>query len=219
MSLIDIKNKKFGRLLVIKESSKRDKSRRVYWECVCDCGNTVTVCGVSLRKGYTKSCGCISKEGNYRKHGLSYSSTYRSWQAMKSRCYNKNNIRYESYGGRGIKVCNRWRDYFENFYADMGERPKSHSIERLDVHKNYSQENCVWLPRYMENWNTTKKGGSYFNKNRNVWQVYVKRCKKSYYVGQFFTQDEALVAYTNAVEEFNKTGTITSIKSKRKVKT
>ncbi len=89
------------------------------------------------------------------KHGCYKTKTYRSWQAMKMRCYNENHKAYKNYGGRGIKVCDRWLK-FENFLADMGERPEGKTLERIDGDKNYEPSNCKWSDRFEQNNNTSR---------------------------------------------------------------
>lgn len=150
---IDLTGLRFDRLMVwfphsIKED-KRQNYRYYYW-CACDCGVSKAIRADSLTKGSTRSCGCLSREcamvGNARRtHGRTGSLEHHSWLAMKSRCYNPKNIGYSLYGGRGIKVCDRWLNSFENFYADMGDPPSpNHSLDRTDVNGNYCPENCRW---------------------------------------------------------------------------
>jgi hypothetical protein len=135
---------RYGNLVVIKRaiSGHRGKSR---WICKCDCGKEYEVYGQNLKRG-TDSCGCLTSKKRSivkTKHGLSRSREYMTWSHMKSRCLNKNNDRYSSYGGRGINICNDWLS-FENFYSDMGKRPKGMTIERKNNNKGYSFENCRW---------------------------------------------------------------------------
>lgn len=148
--LINLTNQKYGRLLVISraDSDARGRSR---WLCRCDCGNKTTVGVSNLGNGKTKSCGCLRQElTSIRRttHGHTVnghrSRTYTSWEGMIKRCENPNNNRYHYYGGRGITVCKRWK-LFDNFLADMGERPEGSSIDRYpDNDGNYEPDNCRW---------------------------------------------------------------------------
>ena len=134
-------NKRFGRLVVLREAG-RDKWGKVTWFCQCDCGQNAIVEGSRLRMGRTRSCGCLQKEIN-KSHGMSHTRIYFIWQQMILRCENPRNKRYKSYGGRGITVCERWHK-FENFYADMGNKPEGLTLERKNNDGNYEPENCCW---------------------------------------------------------------------------
>jgi hypothetical protein len=151
----DITSKVFGKLKVIKYAGN------AHWECLCKCGNIKNIYTGSLKKGYTKSCGCEQKKQarlNATKHGMISSSEYHSWSSMKQRCLNPSATHYANYGGRGIKVCKRWLGSFENFYADMGAKPSpSHSIDRINVDGNYTPSNCRWATR-MEQRHNRRKG-------------------------------------------------------------
>lgn len=147
---IKIKNgMRFGRLVAIERSSKVTKDCGEWWICRCDCGSIICVRKYGIvrdGKGSTKSCGCKHRD-SVSSHGKSSAPEYNVWAGMKKRCGNPSHKSYKDYGGRGIKVCDRWLHSFENFYADMGPRPsKLHTLERTNNNLGYSPDNCSWQP-------------------------------------------------------------------------
>lgn len=143
--------KRIGRLII----TGRDmliKSGRSYYKCLCICGNTKSIRMDHLVKAETNSCGCIQREAiikTARRHGMSHTATFWTWTRMKGRCSNKKNSSFRNYGGRGIKVCERWHK-FENFYEDMGDKPINKSIDRINNNGNYEPSNCRWADNYQQ---------------------------------------------------------------------
>ena len=156
MRKIDLTGKRFGRWVVIKENG-RSKRGGVLWECICDCGKIVTVHGGNLKNATTRSCGCFAKEQAkiaHTTHGMKGTPVYTTWTLMNNRCINVNDEHYKYYGERGIKVCEKWRNSFENFFEDMGDRPIGKTIERIDNNLGYFKENCCWADSKTQNRNS-----------------------------------------------------------------
>jgi len=150
----NIQGQRFGKLVVLRHMGQNNH-RKATWECVCDCGKTIITVGGALRSGNTTSCGCHQKSTR-KTHGLSRIGCreYRIWACMLSRCRNPRDWGYHNYGGRGIKVCERW-ERFDNFLADMGPAPSpTHSIDRYpDNDGNYEPGNCRWATKHEQDTN------------------------------------------------------------------
>lgn len=159
MRKLNLTGQTFGKLTVMSESSERGGDGSVKWLCHCECGGKTVASSNHLRKGDTRSCGCL-KEHQQRfgsithghSSGGSVSATYSAWFSMIGRCTNPNNGNYDDYGGRGITVCERWMK-FENFLADMGEKPLGLMLDRRNNEQGYYPDNCRWVNRSISNQN------------------------------------------------------------------
>ena len=148
-----VAGQKYGRLTPIQYDSGFKK-----WECVCECGTLVFVKSAALNNGNTRSCGCLQKDISRNigtKHGMSDSKLQRVWSGMKQRCYNPNNKSYHYYGGKGIKVCDEWKEDFQAFYdwAMSNGYKEGLTIDRIDVNGNYEPSNCRWVTQKQNNEN------------------------------------------------------------------
>ena len=155
MSALQLVGQHFGRLTVTSLDGFR--KRNFWWRCRCVCGKTKSVRGSRLTAGTTRSCGCLRTEMNValgKKFGVlsathgatrggKWTPEYMTWYAMMQRVTNPRHEHYKYYGGRGIRICRRWRK-FENFLADMGTRPRGKTIDRKKVNGDYKPSNCRW---------------------------------------------------------------------------
>jgi len=143
----DISGQRFGKLIAVSYAYNK---RYAYWHCMCDCGNTAVIRSDTLKNGNTESCGCLAKEWTQtgkmnRKHGMRKHTIYKAWIAMKQRCNNPKNKSYKDYGGRGIKVCDRWLESFDNFRDDMFPTwQESLTLDRVNNDGNYEPGNVKW---------------------------------------------------------------------------
>lgn len=158
--LPSLTGKTFGRWTVIKRGGY-SKDKRILWECRCNCGTEKLVVGYDLRHLKSKSCGCL-KTDYFTIHGLSRTRVYGAWNKMKGRCEYNSNPSYKDYGGRGIKVCERWHS-FENFFADMGHPPLELTLDRIDNNGDYEPDNCRWATRKVQQNNNRQNRKIKFN--------------------------------------------------------
>lgn len=156
MRKTDLSGTRYGRLVAIRRLCART------WLFRCDCGTEKAITVAAVQFNGTVSCGCRQRERiqeiTRHGHAKTNSATYSTWKAMKSRCLNPATIGYARYGGRGITVCERWLA-FENFLADMGEKPGGHSIDRINNDGNYEPDNCRWATASQQNRNQNRRPG------------------------------------------------------------
>jgi hypothetical protein len=166
---IPIIGQRFGRLLVVSRSSKPTKSNGIYYNCICKCGTKTVVASTNLRKGHVRSCGCSRNragKGAGEQHGYSKTPTYKSWNAMKSRCTNPKAARSDDYIGRGVRICTRWLNSFSAFLQDLGPRPTLrhrkgwliYTLDRINVNGHYTPDNVRWATKQQQQHNLRKRG-------------------------------------------------------------
>ena len=195
MSLIDLTNTRVNKLRVLRRVENVGKQPA--WLCRCDCGTEKAILGMHLRAGKPVDCGCeylARQRAAHVRHGMTDSPEWKAWKSMLDRCLNDRHPSWKHYGGRGIKVCKRWRT-FENFYADMGPRPAGYSLDRIDNSKGYSPANCRWATDHEQQ----------NNRRSNVRLTLDGKTKTLKEWAAHFGVDYAVVKYRRAVgtpEEF-----------------
>lgn len=154
----DRTNRTFGRLTAAWPVGRAGRlgNKRIVWLCFCECGAGVLVESNNLATGHIQSCGCLKAEHpNNQKHGKCYTPEYKAWRGMKARCTNPHATNFKYWGGRGVSVCERWLNSFENFLFDMGPRPsRNHSLDRFpNPDGNYEPKNCRWATPWQQRHN------------------------------------------------------------------
>ena len=202
----------FGRLTTVGEAFRKGEDTML--PVKCECGVLKDIRRSHLEQGVTVSCGCYNKDVNRAspknlRHGMSGTPTYNSWCSMRQRCYNKEDLNYLNYGGRGITVCDRWNPDkgggFENFYEDMGTKPEDMSLERKDVNGNYELSNCVWATSTEQCFNrrkfkntSSKYIGANWDSWKNKWTATLKKNRVTVFKKDFLTEEAAARAYDEA---------------------
>lgn len=212
--VVDLLNKRFGKLTVTKRLPN-NKWGQSAWLCKCDCGKNSIVDGNNLRNNHTKSCGCLPIENSkklFTTHGRSKTREYKIWKGMHERCNKPQHHKFPIYGGRGIKICDRWLHSFENFYNDMGDSPtKNHSIDRIDTNGNYEPTNCRWATHQTQTRNRnensnkeikTGKIGVVWKSQNKKWLVRITADYKIIHIGYFKVLEEAIKARNNAEAKY-----------------
>ncbi len=208
--IVDISGQRFGLLRVIGRAASRvtpNGTKKTMWECTCDCGNSCIIGYQNLKVGYTKSCGCFRAEMSAERlvtHKMTNTPTYRSYRAMLNRCKNPSYKNFKYWGGKGVKVCDRWLESFENFLEDMGERPKGTSINRVQGAMVYSKETCKWDDRSTQSFEQSKyrnntSGVTGVSENRHgsfIARISVNN--KQIHLGSFSSLEEATKARQDA---------------------
>ncbi len=155
---------RYGRLMIIELGNQQNGYQD---RALCECGTVKTVRRSDLQSGRTSSCGCLRKENatkigaSARKHGHSRNPLYHLWYTMIARCHNPTHAAYRYYGARGVQVCERWRESFEAFAADMGARPAGLELDRIDPMGHYEPGNVRWMNRRMQKINRVKRSDHY----------------------------------------------------------
>lgn len=195
----DLTGQQFGRLTALRIISSTPYG--VEWLCRCECGTEHAAVSANLLAGKVRSCGCLSAEVHKAVktiHGLDGSRVSNTWQSMMQRCYNPNRKDFPRYGGRGITVCDRWRDSIENFVTDMGHPEPKQSLDRIDTNGDYCPENCRWALATTQARNRRPRilsvPGVRYDEIRKKWKVALSH----YHVGYFSDWFDAVCARKSA---------------------
>ncbi len=194
--------------LTVKGRADGYEGKGAHYHCACSCGNEVIVFGSNLRSAKTRSCGCLQMEARLH-HGASRTPEYQAWKGMKGRCYNRKSTGYANWGGRGITVCEQWKNSFSAFLADVGPRPgPSYSLDRINVDGNYEPGNCRWATAEMQSRNTrarkSKTGvkGVHPMPNGQDFKANLSVNDKTVHIGVFASVSEAEIARKEAESRY-----------------
>lgn len=201
---LDLTNRRFGNLVALYQTGEKDKAKNYIWRCVCDCGNEVDFPTVRLVHSGRKNCGCMGRKPT--NHGLHKDRMYSTWQSMLHRC-RKNTGYYE-----GVVVCDRWNPEkgggFENFLADMGQKPEGSSLNRVSGAKLYSKETCEWADATTQSYdqrlrkdNESGCAGVSWVKKSQKWDARISKGGETFLLGTFENLEDAVAARLKAEEE------------------
>jgi conserved hypothetical protein len=204
---MDIVGKTFNHLTIVEYAGKNKHKKKLY-KCKCNnCGNEKVMIGTEVKNGYSKSCGCLTKQNLKRKHGMTGTPIYKKWKTIKGRCFNPNASNYKWYGERGITMCKEWKNDFSKFYEDVGDIPfEGAELDRIDNNGNYEPNNVRWVD-HRTNSNNRRKyhnktgyTGVTYKPELNKYQAQLFKNKEFIYLGVFETAEEAYKAYLKAKE-------------------
>ncbi|TDM41832.1 hypothetical protein ETI10_01730 [Macrococcoides goetzii] len=211
-NIVDKTGERHGRLTVLSLSDKRS-GRKTYWNCICDCGNEKVVRSDSLK--VTQSCGCLKREqdminlGIINNHGMTKHPLYGRWNAMINRCENNKTKQYKSYGARGIKVCEDWKDILKFIdWAEDNGFEEGLTLERIDVNGNYEPGNCEWIPMDLQHYNkTTSVHHTYKGETLTTMQWTHKYNIPLHEVSRYKKKD---IPFTDLIEKYKDNTEVTS---------